>query len=654
MVTAGVTSGLAGNLGIETGIDATIGEQVAYQSIRTLSSTIADASINGTDISDALKSNIVSAVANVASAQLATKIGDLAGEDQWSLEEGDIRKVVMHAIAGCGVGQLSSQSCAAGAIGAGLQEVLGDSLQNISDDIGTRIQLAGLAGAIAVALTGGDADAVNTAAFTAQQAATYNRQLHTDEIIAIRQKAKELAGQNGMTEAQWLEVLGTEALRRVDADKSYELPGLPSDAAIAQTIADVFDGMIAQHGASFVDSLGNQINFLQKDDQFNNSALYAQEITQNRDFYDTVLADYAPAGAEELKGVLRPSTLALADALQYTQYDLIGGGGAIIPREQEIARILELTATTQQAGTVYADIRDNLSDVETQLADPTLTDAQRDNLTTQKTQLLKLQLGLESTSYSIASGINRIALSGANTGRAKFIVEGAQALNQFLNDAVTGPLLGDGAAQLRNQERVEGFIELMANPDELPETIVNGLQEKFQQANSLYAEGDIRGGSIAFGEAQAEIASYASGAFGATVGLSSKTAQAIGKLVQSPDLAILLKSATPNIKGSWSRSNSGSIVDNASGEVFEVKANLDNFVITANVDGKIYVFNKDPVSGTSSNTMDTKWDEAQFYEQIQAAKNFEASTNSPHLKTKWQKTTNAMFRVMELIDNMDG
>ena len=44
--------------------------------------------------------------------------------------------------------------------------------------------------------------------------------------------------------------------------------------------------------------------------------------------------------------------------------------------------------------------------------------------------------------------------------------------------------------------------------------------------------------------------------------------------------------------------------------------------------------------------MDTKWDEVQFYEQIQAAKNFEASTDSPHLKTKWQKITNAMFEVM--------
>ena len=52
--------------------------------------------------------------------------------------------------------------------------------------------------------------------------------------------------------------------------------------------------------------------------------------------------------------------------------------------------------------------------------------------------------------------------------------------------------------------------------------------------------------------------------------------------------------------------------------------------------------------------MDTKWDEVQFYEQIQAAKNFEASTDSPHLKTKWQKITNAMFEVMELIENMNG
>ncbi|WP_197467403.1 DUF637 domain-containing protein [Thalassospira xiamenensis] len=653
MVTAGVAVGMAGELGIDLRVSAEIGDQIAYQTIRTLSDTVAQTAINGGELADNLKFNIVGAIANVASAQLAKTIGDFAVSE--SIDEGDIRKVVLHAVAGCGIGQLSSQNCAAGAIGAGLQEILGDKLGSTTDETGMQAELTGLVAGLAVALSGGDADAVNTAAFTARQAATYNRQLHTDEIVTIEQKAKELAGQEGMTEAEWLEVLGIEALSRVDADKQAGLP--PSgNEAIAEVVAQAFNEMIAEHGASFVDSLGNQLNFLQKDDHFNNSALFAREITQNRDFYDTVLADYTPTGAEALKGVVRPSTLALADALQYSKYREIGGGGfwdSQTPREQEVARILELTATTQQAAQVYSEIRDNLSSVETQLGNPALSETQRVELTAQKTQLQQLQWGLESTATSIASGINRIALSGANEGRAKFIVEGAQALTQFVNDAFMAPL-GDSAAQLRNQERVEGFVDLMAHIDELPDTIVSGLQEKFQQANALYAEGNVREGSRVFGEAQAELVGYASGVGSAAGTLSAKTLQAVAKLAQSPDLAILLKSATPNTKGLWSKSNATSIIDDASGEAFEIKSTLDDFIITTNIDGEIYVFGKSPVDGTSSSTLDTKWDEQQFYEQIQASKRFSESSKSPYLKTKWQKVTNAMFKIMEVIDTLDG
>lgn len=207
MVTAGLTAGIAGELGIEVGKTAGINDQIAYQSIRTLTNTVASAAINGTDIGDTLKSNLISAVASIASAQLATKIGNLAGEDQWNLEEGDIRKVVMHAIAGCGVGQLSSQSCAAGAIGAGLQEVLGDQIDAMSDDEGTRAQIAGLAGAIAVAVTGGDAEAVNTASEIANAAWTYNRELHREEKQLNILLAEEMSKESGRTPFQERELL---------------------------------------------------------------------------------------------------------------------------------------------------------------------------------------------------------------------------------------------------------------------------------------------------------------------------------------------------------------------------------------------------------------------------------------------------------------
>ncbi|WP_336232515.1 two-partner secretion domain-containing protein [Thalassospira sp. CH_XMU1458] len=288
MVTAGLTAGIAAELGIDVGKTAEISDQIAYQSIRALTNTVANAAINGTDIGDTLKSNLISAVASIASAQLATKIGDLAGVDQWNLDEGDIRKVVMHAIAGCGVGQLSSQNCAAGAIGAGLQEVLGDSLENISDDINTRIQLAGLAGAIAVALTGGDADAVNTASFTAQQAATYNRQLHTEERVAIRKLAEELAEEGEFTADEWESRLGRAAARNVDA--TYAEMFAADDEASA---------ILANHfkDQTFTDEYGRQVTFLDPDNAFFNRARYADHILPNADFYEAVLAPSYPDNA---------------------------------------------------------------------------------------------------------------------------------------------------------------------------------------------------------------------------------------------------------------------------------------------------------------------------------------------------------------------
>ena len=59
----------------------------------------------------------------------------------------------------------------------------------------------------------------------------------------------------------------------------------------------------------------------------------------------------------------------------------------------------------------------------------------------------------------------------------------------------------------------------------------------------------------------------------------------------------------------------------------------------ASVDGKVYVFGKDPLSGASSDTMDTKWDEVQFYEPFQTEQRFIDIVESPALKTKWQKSS---------------
>lgn len=593
MISAGLTAGIAGQLNIDTGLSAGIGDQVAYQSIRTLTNTVASAAINGADIGDTLKSNLISAVANVASAQLATQIGDIAGENQWNLEEGDIRKVVMHAIAGCGVGQLSSQSCAAGAIGAGLQEILGSSMGSLSDDPATQIQLAGLAGAIAVALSGGDASAVNTAAFTAQQAASYNRQLHTVEINAIKTKASELAGQDGKTAEEWQKILTQEAMRQTDAKWHNQFS--ENEKALL-----VLNDLRQEYGSDFVTNLGDQFKFLEQDNYFSDHLVFAKNLVTNADSFNSALEGWSPYGSN-LPETITPAQAALA-------YSLSGWGGLSdelfnseetmfrldpsqtateLSRGQALLQVRhELETTLQVAGRTYIITNEkwtnarNLTQEKQQSVDQ-LTVEYANNpsaeileaLTTAKTELEIASSALDTVASELDT-INEIRIAaesgvrkaGIATGDA--ILRGARAgvvetLSESLKGSAEGvalvgmALAGDDASQAELEQAFKSIVWLANNPDQLPEKITEDLISTLSDAQVAFENGDYGAAGAIAGKLQIQILSAINaGSVGAellvvgkaiTKGIPNGTVAKYGPILEgplSPEIANTFRSGT--------------------------------------------------------------------------------------------------------------
>ncbi|WP_218048812.1 DUF637 domain-containing protein [Curvivirga aplysinae] len=340
-LTAALTAGITSAAGVEAtgnaagGATATDFDFTDLNSIQDtvknqLISAAVKASVNTAfgngELGDNLKSALVTAAVNVASSQIYQAIGDFAAGkfnddlglgDGFKLEDGSVEKILLHAVAGCGIGEARSGGCFAGAIGAGLQEALGDTYEAITSDKQNQAQLAGLVAAVAVALSGGDADAVNTANATAYDANLYNRQLHTEEIQAIQKEATRLANEEGATRnaAQWEALLIQAALSEVDGQWASTL--LEADPEALAII-----GRMAAENSDFdVTVAGKTIAFLQRDDFYLNSSLFADHIRTNAAVYDNALSDWTPPGYEALKGVIRPSSLALVHSTSIIAQD---------------------------------------------------------------------------------------------------------------------------------------------------------------------------------------------------------------------------------------------------------------------------------------------------------------------------------------------
>ncbi|HBU99642.1 hemagglutinin repeat-containing protein [Thalassospira lucentensis] len=549
LLTAGATRGGAEAFGLDLAktkdIVNNVGSTVAYEMIRTVANTAADSIINGTDIDDALVASLHSSATAIASSVLFSQVGKLGVE--WNLEEGDIEKVVMHAVAGCGVGMVASRNCVAGAVSAGLQEALSDTLNQV-DDLQLRVQLAGLSGAMAIALTGGDAEAVNVANMIGQQAAIYNRQLHTDELLAVEKKAKELAGTDGKSADEWHQLLQQEAMRQTDKQWNGQFEGTENT-----TVLNALAELRTEYGSDFVSKLGDQFRFLEQDSHFDDQLVFAQNLITHADSYNVALEGWSPYGGD-LPDSITPAQAALVYSLYTPGQNGEGGLSADLYGSEEILERLDPSQTATEVSRGYAllQIRNELEVTQAlanaeflatenawkaveqvvdqrQDAVKTLTEAYEDNpnaetltaLEAAKTELsgAQEQLGValdeltvaDQLRYQAGKGVERAAI---HTGDA--VQRGAQAgvvdaLAEPYKDFAEGVVLvsmamnGDEASQTELDQTWKSIVWLANNPDQLPDAIADSLTASLNEAQAAFEAGDYSAAGEIAGNLQTQL-----------------------------------------------------------------------------------------------------------------------------------------------------
>ncbi len=535
VVTAGVTQGLVKDLGIDVSKTADFADRLAYQAVQSGVGVAANTTIGGVAFDDALKSGALSIVTAMASQTLFKSIGDLAGELE--IDEGDIRKVIAHAVAGCAVGQIT-QNCVAGAIGAGLQELGGDVLQRLSDTDEEKIRLAGLTSAVAAMLVGGDASAVNAADGIAQSAATYNRQLHVAELKAIRDKAQALADADGdgvlsADEAskarEWETRLTSEALRTVDA---YWNARLDDDAEAAQIIKE----MAATNSGFDVTVGGRAVAFLRQDAFYDNRALYANFIRENADLYDKALAEWTPGSKDALKGKISPSSLAVIDSIGSSSWRNLS------PEDLGKSDAENIAATGQTMADALADIRsaereirDAYDALSAELNAGGMSSEARESKESELKQLRSQLMVAAQASNMACIGFDQLLVSGTSKGVDRFVTETASQLADLAWDVTSSPFSEKSRQDLLN--RADAIATLLGNP----RLAVDYFQDAYAQADVLEKMGRINDAEEIRAKTTLELISVVYGGAGAVKA-------AIGTV---PKIAELLKVVAKTVPEGW-------------------------------------------------------------------------------------------------------
>ena len=179
VVTAGLTAGVAGATGLQApasgaaasaanpvaGLDGFAGSLKTHLvdgAIRASVETAIEGGSFGENFGEAMRM----AGADTLADTLAGAIGDDAVAN--GIPPGDIRKVVLHAAAGCAAGAVATGNCGAGAIAEGLQELTGKPLEDLLGDSPRATAVVGLVAAIGATLSGASATDISEAANIAE------------------------------------------------------------------------------------------------------------------------------------------------------------------------------------------------------------------------------------------------------------------------------------------------------------------------------------------------------------------------------------------------------------------------------------------------------------------------------------------------------
>ena len=193
MVTAGALQGLNTTFGMEkVNAQSTFVQQLQKNLIDNTAGAVVNHAINGGDLKTQLEQSLKSAFIDTGSAQSANWIGD-------QYQNGTLNNFthqLAHAIAGCAAGAAKSGDCSSGALGAVVgemsAELYGGNRTNASnlDLPGLQtdtVNFARMMAGIAVAITGGDAAAINLAASAGGNAAENNYLNHQEVNTLLAQ-----------------------------------------------------------------------------------------------------------------------------------------------------------------------------------------------------------------------------------------------------------------------------------------------------------------------------------------------------------------------------------------------------------------------------------------------------------------------------------
>ncbi|HBX57757.1 MAG TPA: hypothetical protein DEH10_20615, partial [Pseudomonas sp.] len=225
--TAGLTNGLYnGWTGTETGASGAlvnsgkvitegglntwsgIGQFAGNQLLQNGTSAVLDRALGGdSSLSDALRSSL----ANTFAAAGFNLIGDQTAPGKWDIKDGSLAKIGLHAVMGGLAAEAAGGDFRTGALAAGVNEALVDSLAGWYGQMDPEqkksllVMNSQVIGVLAAGAQGGDEKALQTGAWVAGSATLYNRQLHESE----KALAKELAEKSGgrFTEGEVEDVL---------------------------------------------------------------------------------------------------------------------------------------------------------------------------------------------------------------------------------------------------------------------------------------------------------------------------------------------------------------------------------------------------------------------------------------------------------------
>lgn len=213
-ITAGLTNGLYdGWVGTETGTAGAIqnggkvitgggglstlegiGRFAGNQLLQNGTSTVLDRALGGdSSFSDALRSSL----ANTFAAAGFNLVGDLTAPERWDFKDGSPVKIAMHAVMGGLAAEAAGGDFKTGALAAGVNELLVDSLSDIYGKMdpdqkkSLLVMNSQVIGVLAAAAQGGDENALQTGSWVAGTATQYNRNLHSDEERAISEEAEK-------------------------------------------------------------------------------------------------------------------------------------------------------------------------------------------------------------------------------------------------------------------------------------------------------------------------------------------------------------------------------------------------------------------------------------------------------------------------------